>query len=43
MLKEGDIAPNFSIKNQDGKEVKLSDFRGAKIVLFFYPKDNTPG
>jgi thioredoxin-dependent peroxiredoxin len=43
MLKEGDIAPDFRAKNQDGKEIKLSDFRGQKVVLYFYPKDDTPG
>jgi len=43
MLKEGDIAPDFVAKNQDGKQIKLSDFRGQKIVLYFYPKDDTPG
>jgi len=43
MLKEGDIAPDFKAKNQDGKEIKLSDFRGHKVVLYFYPKDDTPG
>jgi len=43
MLKKGDKAPDFNGKDQDGKEVKLSDFRGKKLVLYFYPKDNTPG
>lgn len=43
MLKEGDAAPDFVIKDQDGNEVKLADFRGQRIVLYFYPKDNTPG
>ena len=43
MLKEGDKAPNFSSKDQDGKTVKLSDFKGKRIVLYFYPKDDTPG
>jgi peroxiredoxin Q/BCP len=43
MIKEGDIAPNFSTKNQNGEEVKLSDYRGKQVVLYFYPKDNTPG
>jgi peroxiredoxin Q/BCP len=42
-LKVGDKAPTFSLKNTDGKTVKLSDFKGKKVVLFFYPKDNTPG
>ena len=43
MLKEGDDAPNFAVKNQNGEETKLSDFRGKKVVLYFYPKDDTPG
>ncbi len=42
-LKEGDKAPGFSGKNQDGNEIKLDDFSGKKIILYFYPKDNTPG
>lgn len=43
MLKEGDIAPDFTTKNQHGAEIKLSDFRGKCVVLYFYPKDDTPG
>lgn len=43
MLKEGDKAPNFNSVDQDGNKVKLSDFKGQKLVLYFYPKDNTPG
>ena len=43
MLKEGDNAPEFKSKNQNGNEVKLSAFRGQKVVLYFYPKDDTPG
>lgn len=43
MLKEGDIAPDFVLKEASGQEVRLSDFRGKKVVLYFYPKDNTPG
>lgn len=43
MLNEGDIAPDFTAKDQDGNDVKLSDFRGQKVVLYFYPKDDTPG
>lgn len=43
MLKEGDIAPDFSTVNQDGKTVSLSDFKGKRVVLYFYPKDDTPG
>ncbi len=43
MLKEGGIAPDFNLKNQNGETVKLSDQRGKKIALYFYPKDDTPG
>jgi peroxiredoxin Q/BCP len=39
----GEQAPDFALKNQDGKTVKLSDFRGKKVVLFAYPKAGTPG
>ena len=42
-LKEGDLAPKFSAKNQDGQVVSLDDFKGKKVILYFYPKDNTPG
>ncbi len=42
-LKAGDIAPDFSVKDQKGNTVKLSDFKGKKVVLYFYPKDSTPG
>jgi len=42
-LKTGDQAPDFESKDQDGNTVKLSDYRGKKVVLYFYPKDNTPG
>jgi peroxiredoxin Q/BCP len=42
-LKEGDKTPAFEGKDQDGKTVKLSDFAGKKLVLYFYPKDDTPG
>ena len=42
-LKEGDIAPAFTAKNQEGRDINLSDFIGKKIILYFYPKDNTPG
>ncbi|MBE6714316.1 MAG: thioredoxin-dependent thiol peroxidase [Ruminococcaceae bacterium] len=43
MLKVGDKAPDFTLKNKGGEDVSLSDFFGKKIVLYFYPKDNTPG
>lgn len=42
-LKIGDKAPDFKGKNQDGKEISLSDYRGKKLILYFYPKDNTGG
>jgi len=42
-LKEGMRAPGFEGIDQNGKNVKLSDFAGRKVVLYFYPKDNTPG
>ena len=42
-LKVGQKAPKFTLRNQDGQMVSLSDFRGKKVVLYFYPKDNTPG
>lgn len=43
MLKEGDKAPDFSSKDQNGNDVSLSDFAGKRLVLYFYPKDDTPG
>ncbi len=43
MLKEGMKAPDFTLTDKDGREASLSDFLGKKIVLYFYPKDNTPG
>ena len=42
-LKKGDKAPRFSALDQDGKPHKLSDYAGKKLVVFFYPKANTPG
>ena len=42
-LEAGDKAPDFSVEDQDGNMVKLSDFKGKKLVLFFYPKASTPG
>ena len=43
MLETGAKAPNFTLKDKDGKEVSLSDFLGKKVVVYFYPRDNTPG
>ena len=43
MLEVGQKAPEFTLKDKDGKEVSLSDFRGKKVVVYFYPKDSTPG
>ena len=43
MLKIGDAAPDFALPDADGNTVSLKDFRGKKVVLYFYPKDNTPG
>jgi len=43
MLKEGSIAPNFTAKDANGETVRLKDQRGEKIVLYFYPRDDTPG
>ena len=43
MLKTGDKAPNFTLKDKDGNSVSLSNFLGKKVVIYFYPKDNTPG
>ncbi len=43
MLNEGSKAPDFSLKGSDGKEHGLSDFKGKDVILYFYPKDDTPG
>lgn len=43
MLQEGDQAPDFTMKNERGENVSLSDLRGNKTALYFYPKDDTPG
>jgi len=43
VLKVGEKAPDFIGKNQNGEYVKLQDFKGKKLILYFYPKDNTPG
>jgi thioredoxin-dependent peroxiredoxin len=43
MVSENQAAPEFELATDEGKKVKLSDFRGRKVVLYFYPKDDTPG
>lgn len=43
MLEVGTKAPDFTLCDQNGREVKLSDYQGKKVILYFYPKDNTPG
>ena len=43
MLKVGDPAPDFEVLDHHGRKVKLSDYRGSKVVLWFYPKADTPG
>ena len=43
MIQEGTKAPNFTLNDKNGNAVSLSDFLGKKVVLYFYPKDNTPG
>ncbi len=42
-LNEGDPAPNFTANDQNGKSISLSDFSGKVLILYFYPKDDTPG
>ncbi|OIN61118.1 thioredoxin-dependent thiol peroxidase [Arsenicibacter rosenii] len=42
-LQVGDVAPDFTANDQNGNRVRLSDYRGKKVVLYFYPKDDTPG
>ena len=42
-LKVGDKAPDFTAKDQDGKTISLHDYKGKKVILYFYPKDQTPG
>jgi thioredoxin-dependent peroxiredoxin len=42
-LKEGKKAPDFELEDQEGKKARLSDFKGNNVVLYFYPKDDTPG
>lgn len=43
MLEAGGKAPDFTLQDQDGKEISLQDFRGKKVILYFYSKDNTAG
>ena len=43
MISEGDTAPDFELQDQDGNPVRLSDLRGSPVVLYFYPKADTPG
>ncbi|HEV3033695.1 MAG TPA: thioredoxin-dependent thiol peroxidase [Solirubrobacteraceae bacterium] len=43
MISQGDLAPDFELPDQDGRAVKLSDFRGQAVVVYFYPKAATPG
>jgi thioredoxin-dependent peroxiredoxin len=43
LIKEGDLAPDFEARDAEGHTVKLSSLRGRKVVLYFYPKDDTPG
>jgi peroxiredoxin Q/BCP len=42
-IKEGSKAPDFELENNSGEDIRLSDFKGHNVVLYFYPKDNTPG
>lgn len=42
-LKQGDVVPNFSAKDEQGNTITLSDYKGKKLVVFFYPRANTPG
>jgi peroxiredoxin Q/BCP len=43
VIEEGKPAPDFELRSDDGETVRLSDFRGKRVVLYFYPKDDTPG
>ncbi len=43
MIETGDDAPDFTLPNQDGEDVRLGDLRGGRVVLYFYPKADTPG
>ena len=42
-MKQGDNAPSFKSKDQDGNDISLEDFKGKKLAIYFYPKDDTPG
>jgi peroxiredoxin Q/BCP len=43
MLQPGDVAPDFQVKDHTGKTIRLADFRGQNVILWFYPKADTPG
>ncbi len=43
MLRKGELAPSFSLPNAEGKTVSLDDYKGKWVIVYFYPKDNTPG
>jgi peroxiredoxin Q/BCP len=43
MLQPGDVAPDFQVKDHTGRTITLSDFRGKNVILWFYPKADTPG
>ena len=43
MLKTGDAAPDFTVKTHEGKSISLADLRGRKVLLWFYPRADTPG
>lgn len=43
MIREGEAAPDFTVQTDEDKTVSLKDFRGRKVILYFYPKDNTSG
>lgn len=43
MFKPGDKAPDFTLKADDGRDISLRDFSGKRVILFFFPKANTPG
>jgi peroxiredoxin len=43
MIEQGDRAPDFELPDQDGSAVKMSDFKGTRVVVYFYPKADTPG